>query len=72
MIACAARFAVPGVRLAVGAAALRTDHCTQIGLLYLPQAAQGRLGSTSNARRTHNPESTAPFRPTQAKKYPKP
>ena len=38
-IGSAARFAVPGVRLADKPAALHTDRCTALGSLYPPLAA---------------------------------
>ena len=42
-IGSAARFAVPGVRLAGGAAALHTDRCTALPSLFPPLAAVGSL-----------------------------
>ena len=42
-IGSAAGFAVPGVRLAGGAAALHTDRCTALPSLFPPLAAVGSL-----------------------------
>jgi len=39
IIWCRCPVAVPGVRLADGAAALHTDRCHSLGSLYLPPAA---------------------------------
>ena len=54
-IGSAARFAVPGVRLADGAAASFTDPGHSLPSLLPPPAAVGSLTTTSYARRTHNP-----------------
>ena len=61
-------FAVPGVRLAVGAAALHTDRGTHCALPP-PATGGGRARDPKScARQSHNPESIAPILPEQIKK----
>ena len=47
---CALPVAVPGVRLADGAAALHTDRCHSLPSLPLPPAALGSLPKLSHVR----------------------